>query len=129
MGRVIFLLFIIFSENGKSGEYWIKIGISKQKLYCDMEVDSGGWTLFFNYLHYPGSDLKLNENKLPSSLKVNSHMYLDNAGFRKADVKEIRFLCSEKDKKSEKGHFWHFKTDSEDLINVAFDGNQKYLKV
>ena len=94
-----------------------------------MDADSGGWTLFFNYVHFPGSDLKLNSNRLPSNLKVNSHMYLDTAGFKQSDIKEIRFLCSEKAGSSDKGHYWHFKTNSEDLMHVAFTGNQKYLKV
>lgn len=93
-----------------------------------MEIDRGGWTLFFNYVHFPGSEIKFNENRFPN-LKVNSHMYLENAGLKKSEIKEIRFLCTEKDDKKKTGLFWHFKSYSEDMIRVAFSGNQNLLKV
>jgi hypothetical protein len=97
-----------------------------QKVYCDMDTDEGGWTLFLNYVHYPGSELKFSDNRIPN-LKTNAHIYLGNLGLRKSDVKEIRFLCSEKNK--EKGHYWHFKTYNDDVISVAFNGDQNVLKV
>ena len=41
-------------ENGgikKSGLYWIMPLLSKTKIqvFCDMENEGGGWTLFLNY--------------------------------------------------------------------------------
>ena len=93
-----------------------------------MESDGGGWTLFLNYVHYPGSELKFTQNRLPN-LKTNSHMYLENLGVKKSEIKEIRFLCSEKSNAKEKGIYWHFKTYNDDVIAVAFNGDQSFLKV
>ena len=92
-----------------------------------METDGGGWTLFLNYVHFPGSELSLNESKFPSNLKSNSHMNLKIAGFAEKDIKEIRFLCSEKMKSGNK--FWHFKTYNDGIVQTALTGDQTYLKV
>lgn len=115
-------------ENAKSGLYFIEL-FSKgtQRVFCDMETDNGGWTLFFNYVHQPGQPVTLNENKLPSDLKSNSHMYLNNAGFSSRDVKELRFFCTEIHKGIKK--LWHFKSNNPDLINVAMYSDQTVLKV
>jgi len=115
------------AETSKSGVYWIELASKgPQKVFCDMETDKGGWTLFFNYVHQPGQELGLNENKLPSDLKTNSHMYLQSAGFVGRDVKEVRFLCTERFKAEKK--FWHFKSTNKDIIKVAMNGNQTVLK-
>lgn len=92
-----------------------------------METDKGGWTLFFNYVHQPGSELLLDENKLPHDLKTNSHMYLQNAGFNQRDVKELRFLCTERVKAEKK--YWHFKTMNREIIENSMTGDQSSLKV
>lgn len=92
-----------------------------------METDKGGWTLFFNYVHQQGSELLLDENKLPNDLKTNSHMYLQNAGFNHRDVKEVRFLCTERVKADKK--YWHFKTMNREVIEAAMTGDQSVLKV
>ena len=114
-------------ENAKSGVYWIELQAKgPQKAFCDMETDKGGWTLFFNYLHQPGEEMRLNENKLPIGLKQSSHMYLDNAGFTKRDVKEVRFLCTERFKGKKK--FWHFKTTNKDILKVAMNSDQTILR-
>ncbi len=92
-----------------------------------METDQGGWTLFFNYVHKQEQEFLLDENKLPNDLKTNSHMYLQNAGFNERDVKEVRFLCTERVKGNKK--YWHFKTINRELIEVAMSGDQSGLKV
>jgi hypothetical protein len=91
-----------------------------------MESDNGGWTLFFNYVHYPGSEMSLNQNSFPKNLKSNSHMYLFNAGFSERDVKEVRFLCSEKTKYGKV--FWHFKSAADGFVQTAMTGDQNNLK-
>lgn len=126
MGSVIYIF--NNSSSAKSGQYWIELASKgPQKVFCDMESDKGGWTLFFNYVHQPGMDLFLNENKLPENLKTNSHMYLRSAGFAPKDVKEVRLLCVERFKSDKK--YWHFKTGNNDIINVAMTGDQSSLKV
>ena len=92
-----------------------------------METESGGWTLFLNYVHFPGSEFTLNQNNFPKNLKKNGHTYLRNAGFSERDVKEVRFLCTEK-KKSGK-IFWHFKTYSGGFIQTALTGDQNNMSV
>lgn len=116
------------SKTAKSGVYWIELGSKgPQKVFCDMETDKGGWTLFFNYVHQPGQELLLNENKIPNDLKTNSHMYLENAGFTSRDVKEVRFLCTERLKTVKK--YWHFKTVNKDVVRTAMKGDQTGLKI
>lgn len=115
------------AKTARSGIYWIELpSKGPQKVFCDLETDNGGWTLFFNYVHQPGQEVILNENKLPENLKTNSHMYLENAGFSSRDVKEVRFLCTERFKTQKK--YWHFKTRNPDFIHVAFKGDQSVLK-
>lgn len=43
-----------------SGSYWIKTTKGLSEVFCDMETDGGGWTLFFNYRHLPGMQFSLN---------------------------------------------------------------------
>ena len=92
-----------------------------------METDGGGWTLFLNYIHYPGAEMNLNQNKFPNNLKTNSHMYLKDAGYSEKDIKEVRFLCSEKQKRGNK--FWHFKSYSDGILQTALTGDQTNMKV
>jgi hypothetical protein len=92
-----------------------------------MESDGGGWTLFLNYVHFPGSEFSLKEGKIPQNVKQNSHAYLRSEGFNEVDVKELRFLCTEKLK--ENAVYWHFKTSGEGFLQTALTGNQKTIKV
>lgn len=54
-------------------------------------------------------------------------MYLKNAGFNHRDVKELRFLCTERFKSEKK--YWHFKTMNNELIELAMTGDQSLLRV
>jgi len=114
------------AETAKSGQFWLELpSKGPQQVFCDMETDKGGWTLFFNYKHIPGQELVLNENKLPTDLKSNSHMYLTSAGFANRDAKELRFLCTEIAKSDKK--FWHFKSTNKEILDVAMKGDQSVL--
>jgi hypothetical protein len=46
------------SVEAKSGVYYVTPGTSTEpiKVYCDLENDQGGWTLFFSYNHKPYED-------------------------------------------------------------------------
>jgi hypothetical protein len=65
--------------------------------------------------------------KLPSNLTENSHMHVSNAGFTTKDAKEIRFYCTEifKGLKS----YWHFKTNDDNIIQTALNGDQTGLRI
>lgn len=113
--------------NNKSGEYWIEYGNKniKVKVFCDMETDKGGWTLFFNYVHFPGQEVKIDSSKIPNNLKMNNHINLKDIDLTDSDVSELRFFCTERLKTKK---FIHFKISNLEIINLALTGNQKSVR-
>jgi hypothetical protein len=89
-----------------------------------MDVDNGGWTLFFRYIHAPGSNFELKPNTMPENMSSNSHVNIKDAGFTVDHVREIRFMCIEEVPKK-KSKIWHFKTTNTEILNLALTGDQK----
>lgn len=109
-----------------SGKYWIKQGDKgSARVFCDMDSDMGGWTLFFNYRHKPDQKIEINNSMIPSSLEDNSHVKLSEMSFTTADVQELRFACTEVNSSSR--IFIDFKTHSTDAIQTALTGDQSKL--
>ena len=113
-------------ENNKSGTYWLQFNGTrgKSQAYCDLEADNGGWTLFLTYKHLPGQELVIDSSKIPKDLTSNSHIILKDLGYEERDIKEVRFFCTEK---TSRKFYWHFKTNSSNIITTALSGDQRGL--
>ena len=101
------------------------VQFSSVQLYCDLDTDKGGWTLFFNYNHQPGQEITLDSSKIPMNLAYNSHINLKDLGYEEKDILEIRFYCTEK---AVKKYYWHFKVNNPEVVNTALSGDQTLLK-
>lgn len=117
-------------EHAKSGVYWIEYpskGIVKA--FCEMEIEGGGWTLFFNYKADNNDDIVLNMAGIPSDKSINSHINkLQDLDVYENEVKELMFYCEEKEKRKKNGNFIFFSTKNTGLIKTAIYGDQNYLK-
>ncbi|XP_065841195.1 uncharacterized protein [Oscarella lobularis] len=86
-------------------------------VYCDMEMDGGGWMLLYAYDHDPKQNNPVIVN-LPTHPNGYSHQLLDNLQISREWANELLFYCQT----NAHNRVMNFKTSHPGIIETAYDG-------
>lgn len=90
-------------------------------VYCDQEIDGGGWMLLYSYKHLSGENEPVNGNTIPlDPVNGYSHFHLNQLpGYAASAIESVRFFC----RTSGHDRVMHFKNAHPVASTIAYSGD------